>query len=187
MTKGGNDNLTFTTFLEFNETYLEFADKTNFPHFDDSVHNCDCDCILENGSYNQKRADLKDAVFQFPIDLLYSYDETLDETSFRNKYLQDDEDSLTIGPFAIETQIVKSTGGAYAFYQNMTCKNTQIKDNYNNTWVSTTWSVDSLQKDKIIKLLIEQTNAFTQGRNGSDSKNYFFHEVLFDMVGPINN
>ena len=53
--------------------------------------------------------------------------------------------------------------------------------------VSTTWSVDSLQKDKIMKLLIEQTEAFTQGRNGSDSNNYFFKEGLFESFGPINN
>ena len=38
-----------------------------------------------------------------------------------------------------------------------------------------------------MKLLTEQTNAFTQGRNGSDSKNFFFKEWLLGNFGPINN
>ena len=84
ITEGGDGN--FNIFPEFNETWAEFDDKTDSPNFDVSSNACDCDCILENGSYNQKKADLKDAFIQFPIDALYSYDETLDADSFTNKY-----------------------------------------------------------------------------------------------------
>ena len=61
----------------------------------------------------------------------------------------------------------------------MTCAEIQVMDPYSNELINATkWSVDKDQVSSMTKVLTERIDAFTQGKDGSDSNNWFFNDYL---------
>jgi len=83
-----------------------------------------------------------------------------------------------LDPFYIQIQF-DFVGTQYKFYQNMTCADIQKMDPMTNELVNATkWSVDKDQVSSMTKVLTERIDAFTQGKDGSDSNNWFFNYWL---------
>lgn len=131
---------------------------------------------MEQGSYEPIE---RDAEFFFKLEGLFTYDQDIGSEDFIDKYSLE---GTTVSPFHTFVRINSPAGVKYAFYANMTCiSESQVYDPiYGDTWVSTTWSLNSSVEAMVANAMVNRTKAVTGGRDGHDSNNWFFKESLYD-------
>lgn len=75
----------------------------------------------------------------------------------------------------------------------MTCEDSTKLDHGTNKQIAKTkWTVNSTLYPNLINVLVNQTEAITQGRNVKDSPNEFYSRIIGDAQtnsghGPFNN
>ena len=94
---------------------------------------------------------------------------------FKKYWLSDTK----LAPFHAFIQINTPNDVRNLFFVNLTCSESKFKDDDNNYYLKTTWSLEGSMEVMVANVIINRNEAMIGSGNGSDSKYFFYKNWLY--------